>query len=283
MESDLAYRTGLAAVLGLVAAAANLIGGYFVVRRDWPRIFLQYFLALGAGYMLAVAFLDVIPESIRLAGNTALVFVVLGYFLVHLFEHTIAPHFHFGEETHLGPLEKSVAGTAPHPEHTQPPEHHHPEHRHDLEHEARHQGWRRYVSRTVLLGLVIHTFFDGVAIAAGFLVSTWLGVMIFVAVFLHKLPEGFTVASVVLASGQSKRNAILAAGLLGAATLLGVLLTSALQSQLKYALPISGGVTVYVAATDLLPEVNREPNWRMALLVFAGVASVLILQYLFHL
>ena len=58
----------------------------------------------------------------------------------------------------------------------------------------------------MLLGLAIHTFFDGVAIASGFLVSTWLGVVIFLAVFLHKLPEGFTVASVVLASGQGRHN-----------------------------------------------------------------------------
>ena len=135
---------------------------------------------------------------------------------------------------------------------------------------------------TLLVGLAIHTFFDGVAIAAGFLVSNWLGVVIFVAIFLHKLPEGFTVASVVLASGQSRRNALLASGLLGAATLLGVLLTTALAGQLKYALPLSGGVTLYVAATDLLPEVNREPGWRMALLVFVGLASLLIMQHLFH-
>ena len=246
MEHDLAIRTALASGLGLVAAAGNLLGGYFVVRRDWPRVWLQYFLALGAGYMLAVAFLDVIPESVKLAGERALLFVLIGFFLVHLFEHTIAPHFHFGEETHLDEVS-----------------HHH-------------------ARNTVLLGLVIHTFFDGVAIAAGFLVSVWLGAMIFVAVFLHKLPEGFTVASVVLASGQGRRNAILAAGLLGAATLLGVLLTSVLQGQLRYALPISGGVTVYVAATDLLPEVNREPNWKMAMLVFTGVATVLIMQRLFH-
>ena len=109
-----------------------------------------------------------------------------------------------------------------------------------------------------------------------------LAVVIFLAVFLHKLPEGFTVASLVLASGMGKRNAILAAGLLGIATLLGVVLTSALQGQLKYALPVSGGVTLYVAASDLLPEVNREPNWRMALLVFVGVVSLLIMQALFH-
>jgi zinc and cadmium transporter len=246
MTQDLALRTGLAAGLGLVAAAGNLIGGYFVVRGDWPRKFLQYFLALGAGYMLAVALVEVIPESIRLSGEAALVYVLIGFFLVHLFEHTIAPHFHFGEETHCE--------------------------------EVSHQHARA----TVLLGLGIHTFFDGVAIAAGFLVSTWLGTVIFVAVFLHKLPEGFTVASVVLASGQGKRNAILAAGLLGAATLLGVLLTSILQEQLKYALPVSGGVTLYVAATDLLPEVNREPNWRIALLVFVGVVSLLIMEHLFH-
>jgi ZIP family zinc transporter/zinc and cadmium transporter len=61
-----------------------------------------------------------------------------------------------------------------------------------------------------------------------------------------------------------------------------VLLTTLLQSQLRYALPLSGGVTLYVAATDLLPEVNRHPNWRMALLVFAGVASLLIMRSLFH-
>ena len=112
----------MAAGLGLVAAAGNLIGGYFVVRREWPRIWLQYFLALGAGYMLAVAFVDVIPESVRLAGEQALLFVLLGFFLVHLFEHTIAPHFHFGEETHLDEVSHDRARNA------------------------------------VLLGLVIHTF-----------------------------------------------------------------------------------------------------------------------------
>src|ERR1700756_5214860 len=239
-----AFRTGLAALLGLLAALGNLVGGYFVVRKHWPRQYLQYFLALGAGYMLAVAFVEVIPESVRLSGESALLFVLIGFFLVHLFEHTLAPHFHFGEETH--------------PEEMQ---HHH-------------------AQRSVLVGLVIHTFFDGVAIASGFLVSTWLGAIIFFAVFLHKLPEGFTVASMVLASGQGRKSALRAAAALGGATLLGVGLTSVMQAQLQYALPLAGGVTLYVAGTDLLPEVNREPNWRMALLVFAGVASLLLLQRL---
>jgi ZIP family zinc transporter/zinc and cadmium transporter len=246
LNYDLPFRTTLAGVLGLIAAAGNLIGGYFVVYREWPRKFLQYFLALGAGYMLSVALVEVVPESVRLAGPNALLFVLGGFFLVHLFEHTIAPHFHFGEETHT-------------------------------------EEMHGHAHRTIMLGLAIHTFFDGVAIAAGFLISTWLGVLIFFAVFLHKLPEGFTIASVVMASGRSRRKAIRAAGLLGAATLAGVLLTSQLEAQLKYALPLSGGVTLYVAATDLLPEVNKEPNWRLALLVFVGVATMLILKLLFGL
>jgi len=84
----------------------------------------------------------------------------------------------------------------------------------------------------------------------------------------------------VLASGQGRESALRAAAALGAATLLGVGLTSVMRAQLQYALPLAGGVTLYVAGTDLLPEVNREPNWRMALLVFAGVASLLLLQRL---
>jgi ZIP family zinc transporter/zinc and cadmium transporter len=242
MNSAELVRIALAAILGLVAAAGNLLGGYFVIRKEWPRQYLQYFLALGSGYMLAVVFVEILPESVHLAGQNAFFYVLGGFFLIHLFEHTIAPHFHFGEETH----------------------HEEFEHRH--------------ARSAVLLGLGIHTFFDGVAIAAGFLISTWLGTVIFVAVFLHKLPEGFTVASMVLASGQSRRNAIRAAAILGGSTLLGVALTSIFQGQLAYALPLAGGVTLYVAGTDLLPEVNREPNWRMALLVFSGVAILLILQ-----
>lgn len=246
MDHAIAMRMALAAALGLVAAAGNLAGGYFVVRREWPRQYLNYFLALGASYMLAVAFLEILPESLKLGGENALLWVLGGYFLVHLFEHTLAPHFHFGEETHSEEMRHTHAST------------------------------------TALLGLGIHTFFDGVAIAAGFLVSTWLGVMIFVAVFLHKLPEGFTVASVVMASGQGKSRALGAAAGLGAATLAGVALTSVLRAHLPYALPLSGGVTIYVAATDLLPEINREPGWRTALLVFLGVSILLIVKYLGH-
>src|SRR2546423_15634749 len=106
MGHDLAFRTALAAGLGLVAAAGNLVGGYFVVHKDWPRKFLQYFLALGAGYMLAVTFVEVIPGSGGLAGGSGLLYVLFGYFLLALFEHTLAAHFLFGVRDHCGEVNR---------------------------------------------------------------------------------------------------------------------------------------------------------------------------------
>ncbi|MHB8542070.1 MAG: ZIP family metal transporter [Candidatus Acidiferrales bacterium] len=252
-----------ALLLGVLAAGADLVGGFFVIRRHWSREYLKYFIALGAGFMLAVALLEMVPESLRLANlrpysiypSTAglsteaaevLLLVLAGYLLVHFFEHTLAPHFHFGEETHVEELAPSHVGYA------------------------------------AVLGLAIHTFFDGVAISSGLLVSRSLGLFIFVAIFLHKIPEGFTVASLMLASGQGKRAAFLSSAVLGAATLVGVAMMLVWRAHVGIALPVSAGVTLYVAASDLIPEVNHEPGARMALLVFLGVAIMLGLKLAFH-
>jgi len=134
----------------------------------------------------------------------------------------------------------------------------------------------------VLLGLVIHSFFDGIAIASGFIVSNRLGWILFLAIFLHKIPEGFTIASVMLASGRSKRFAWSASALLGGATFAGVLMMAIFRQQVGIGLPLSGGVTIYVAASDLMPEVNREPGAKMAVVVLLGVAVFFLLDGLVH-
>jgi ZIP family zinc transporter/zinc and cadmium transporter len=136
---------------------------------------------------------------------------------------------------------------------------------------------------SVLIGLMSHTFFDGIAITSGFLISSWLGWIIFLAVFLHKIPEGFTVTSVMLASGLSKGKSWFASVMLGLATLAGVLTMAIGKHAVGYGLPVAAGVTIYVAASDLIPEVNREPGVRMALVVFVGVALLFILDRLVRL
>jgi ZIP family zinc transporter/zinc and cadmium transporter len=237
----------LSMLLGLSAAGANVFGGAIIVQRNWERRYLRYFVALGAGFMLATSLVEMVPESLQLRGKDAAFLVLIGYLLIHFFEHTVTPHFHFGEETH--------ADEFLHP----------------------HKGY------SVLVGLMIHTFFDGIAIASGFLVSNWLGWIIFLAVFLHKIPEGFTVASVMLASGRSRGFAWGASALLGAATVAGVLTMAMFRHDVAAGLPLAAGVTIYVAASDLIPEVNREPGVRMALVVFLGVGFLFLLDHFFHL
>src|ERR1700747_1999005 len=234
-------------LLGLTAAGANVFGGAIIVQKHWERSYLRYFVALGAGFMLATAIVEMGPESIQLRGAYAGFLILGGYLLVHFFEHTVTPHFHFGEETHAD------------------------------------QFLHSHKSYSALMGLLIPTFFDGIAIASGFLVSPALGWIIFLAVFLHKIPEGFTISSVMLASGRSRGTAWGASIILGGSTLAGVLTMAIFRHHVGAGLPLSAGVTIYVAASDLVPEVNKEPAMKMALLVFVGAALFFLLDHGFHL
>ncbi len=86
----------------------------------------------------------------------------------------------------------------------------------------------------------------------------------------------------MLASGSSKKVAWLASAVLGLATVLGVLTITVFTRSIASALPLSAGVTLYVAASDLIPEVNKEPDIRIALVVFIGVGFLALLQHYFH-
>src|ERR1039457_5806008 len=90
----------LSILVRLPAAAAIVFGGAIIVQRHWERRYLRYFVALGAGFMLATALVEMVPESLELRGRSAAFLVLLGYLIIHFFEHTVTPHFHFGEETH---------------------------------------------------------------------------------------------------------------------------------------------------------------------------------------
>src|SRR5437660_1361193 len=87
-------------------------------------------------------------------------------------------------------------------------------------------------------------------------------------------------AGFMLASGRSRRLAWSASVLLGAATFAGVLTMAVFQRHVGIGLPLSGGVTIYVAASDLMPEVNREPGGKMALVVLLGVGIFFLLDRL---
>jgi zinc transporter ZupT len=231
-------------LLGAVAALADVAGGAVLVRARGIERYLRYFVALGAGFLMATALLEMTPESLKLSPRLGPALIMAGYCVMHLLEHTINAHFHFGEETHAG------------------------------EFISKHTGY------SVLGGLSVHALFDGVAIGSGFALSSSLGWLIFLAILLHKAPEGFTMASVMMASGRSRAAAFSSAVALACATIAGVLVIQLVPAWVPYGLPVSAGVALYVAATDLVPEVNREPGIRMALVFFAGVAGFLLLRSL---
>ena len=126
------------------------------------------------------------------------------------------------------------------------------------------------VAYTALAGLTIHTFFDGVSITSGFLISPWLGTVIFGATILHNVPEGFTMASIMVAARRSRSAGMMAAGVLGVSRILGVLGMALAHRWVNYGLALSAGVTLYVAASDLIPEVNKMKSPKYALTVAAG-------------
>lgn len=247
-------------IFGFAAGAANVIGGLmlFPARfRTEYRWLLRYVLALGAGFMLAVTFLEIVPRTVKLwqsasRGDDSLHVPMLlflgGYILTQLFEHTIAPHFHTGQEAHKDAVimpRSAYAGIG---------------------------------------GLMIHTFLDGIAIAAATQLDPKAGFLVFIAVFLHKFPEGLTIASMVLAAGQGIRQVAVATSIVGSATILGAVLFYLLGSSMgvsaAYVLPIASGITLYVAASDLIPEVNhhggRTPM--VSLSVLAGVILYFLLR-----
>jgi zinc transporter ZupT len=228
-------------LFAFAAAWANVLGGVLVTSHKWARRSLRYFIAVGSGFMLGTVFLEMMPESLALT-QSAPALILVGYLIVHMFEHAFASHLHFGEETHHDELVNPVVGIS------------------------------------ALVGMLVHTFFDGVAIGAGFIISPGVGILIFMAILLHKIPDGFTISSIVITSGYSKQRALAAAASLGLSTLLGVMAVHMVGNGVNYALPISTGSTLYVAATDLMPEVNREMGVRMAFVVFAGMGLFLLVR-----
>jgi ZIP family zinc transporter/zinc and cadmium transporter len=228
-------------LFAVAAALGNLAGAFAVVRHERRSLaFIETCLACGAGFMIALVLVGVLPEVLATPGAvpSAGLLVLLGYVLVHLAQHVFTPHFHFGEETH------AVSPRA---------------------------------GDSALVGLTLHAFFDGVAIASGFLVSERLGLLFFLAVVLHKLPEGVTIASLMLASGRGRGPALWSGAVLGVATIAGVLLTEAVAPLARSGLALAAGVTLYVAASNLVPEFQAKRGVRMTAAFLGGAMALLLL------
>ena len=229
-------------VYAAVAASANLLGALAVTSRaTWSLRALDGMLAFAAGFMIAVGLIDLLPEALLRGGHAAAVVALGGYLAVHITQHVIGQHFHFGEESH----HVSEA-----------------------------------VSLAALVGLLLHTFVDGVAVASGFGVGGAVGALVFIAVILHKVPEGLAISSLFLAAGQGRRRALAAAAALGAATIAGVILTEYVGVLREYGLALAAGVTLYVGMSNLVPEFRARGGWHLPLAFVGGSAVYFVARVL---
>ena len=234
-------------LLGVAAGAGNILGGWLALPPWQGRVAetatrqearLRFLLPIGAGFLLAVTLLEMIPaalSSVKPAAYAPL-FVLGGYVLIHVVGQ-YAPHTHDSDH---------ALDTPPH----------------------------ALSSRTLYaaqVGLAIHAFFDGVAIGSGGALSPALGTLLLVAIILHKVPEGATVASIAVLSGASRARALLLPALLGAATVAGAVAVNWFRATVAgEALAVAAGVTLYIAATDLVPHASHRRA--QSPLLYAGIA-----------
>jgi zinc and cadmium transporter len=218
---------------------------------------------VSAGLLLTVALTRLLPEALE-GGVDAyrlgwvLLAGILGFFLLEklaLIHHT---HHHEGDE-------------------------HHHHHGHDAQ-EARRGGI------PILVGDAFHNFADGVVIAAAFLVDWRAGVMATAAVMAHEIPHEVGDFMILLNAGYTKRRAFVFNMISGSSAVLGgvvgYLVLDAIEGLLPYALLLAAASFIYIALSDLLPEMMRRSRLAQSLpqvgLVLLGVALAALIGAAMH-
>lgn len=207
------------------------------------------FVSFAAGVMLTTAFFDILPEAFEhLDAQTGLHWVfwaIIGSFIVEKF----LWHHHHHNDTH-----------GAHP-----------------------------TTYLILAGDALHNFIDGIAIAAAFLTTPALGIATTVAIISHEIPQELADFSVLLHVGVQRRKALMLNFLSGltavAGGVIGFYFLSHTESFTHNILAVSGGIFIYIAAADLIPELHREQKQRSIAThivpFLLGVVIIILLSRMF--
>lgn len=203
--------------------------GIFILPKNWSTKRELRFISFAAGVLLAAALLELLPEAVATV-NSSNVFVATLGGLVGFFY-----------------LERFIRGT----------------HRHQHSHspEKRKEAGRSSTRYLVLIGDGIHNFVDGVAIAASFIVSPALGLATTLAVAAHEIPQEIADYSVLVRGGFSRRKALVYNFLSGLMAVLGAslvfILGDTIEQYTGWILATTAGLFLYIAAADLIPELQH--------------------------
>lgn len=209
---------------------------------------LFYFVALSVGGLMGGAFLHLLPEAVEKLGDSrAFLLVLIGFFLFLIIEKII--HWRHCHEGNC-------------PIHT-----------------------FAYMN---LIGDGIHNFIDGLIIATGFVVNPSLGIASTIAIFLHEIPQEMGDFGVLIYGGFTKKRALFL-NFLTAVTavfggIVGFYLLSFAENISGFLLAFAAGGFLYIAASDLIPEIRKETNVKKSFLnfsiIFLGILSMYFLKFL---
>lgn len=230
-----------ALIFSLFAALATVIGGIIPLYSKRDRKSIIYFAALSAGILITVSFTDIIPEALSLSTSAGLG-ILAGFLLMHFVEQI------------------SIA---------------HP----SVEYSEKHRLHK--ISLVAFVGLLFHSFVDGIAIGSGFEVSLSFGLIVTIAVLLHEFPEGLTTSSLLLATKYGKTKIFLLMFLVAIATPIGAFITVYFFNNIgdlfiSLALGLAAGTFIYIGSTDLLPFIHKERSIKTFSVFLVGVILILI-------
>lgn len=234
-------------IFTLIGSVLSLAGGSFLLFNKKLTLKLSHlFISFAAGTLLGTAFFDLMPEALEEAGEGMFVWIVFGVLFFFVVERFIHWFHHHGNE---GWCDK---------DHTDP------------------------TVPLIIIGDSIHNFIDGVVIAASFLVNIPLGIITALAVAAHEIPQEIGDFAVLLHEKVSRRKVIMFNLFSALASLVGALLMFYLRETLVTYLPvfisITAGFFIYIASSDLIPEIHHEKRKGFAfyetVLLFLGVFIV---------
>jgi len=265
-------------LVGTTLAAVTVGGGFWLTwleSLEINRSRLETWMALGTGYLVAMVWLDLVPESLeRLDGNVQLLagWVLAGIAIAHAADHGLSPWL-----STLLPRSETAAGDGCDADafhatgcsgHGHGHGHEH-DHSHGYGHAHGHEHGQGAHVGPAIACLAVCSLFDGVTLASALQAGQHLGGKVTLGLLLHLVPEGLLASCLVLGRGGSESVARRAAILVGAALLVGVSVSVLLRPLAGSLLPLSTGILLQVALSELLPGTSRTRAATLALVLGA--------------
>lgn len=226
----------------MLAALVTAIGIYTIRNFEaWGRKNSIYFICFAAGVLISVSFLHIIPKAFEMSANGP-IYLLIGFLLLHLFNRFITAFV-----CERGPYPSYGIGLVP------------------------------------MIGIGFHSFIDGFIYSITFTVSIFTGALAATGMVLHEFPEGIITYLLLLRSGFSEKMSLILALLAASiSTPLGMLVSYPYISQideplLGALLSLSAGALIYVGATHLLPQAEKEHHKYSLFALGAGILVAVII------